>query len=508
MDCTPHLSWFARRGSLLVLAAILVLATWLRLHDARESLWLDELHTAWCVEGDLSDVAPRAALGNQAPLYFAAQWFVVQLLGPSELSLRLLSLLCGIALPAALYVVVMRWSASAPAALLAAALAAVDPLAIFYAQEARPYAAVQLLALGHVYLFSRLVQQPTVALRGGWIATAALLFYLHYTAALVLVAEVACYLLLWAVQHPQLKHGVWAFLGDLLLVGLLCLPATNQLREIAARRENWAAFVHPQPLWSLLTLFPGGLAAPFILVELLLGLRSQRQAGCRVTLLPAAVVLSLLFMPLVVAWITTAAGTAHLFFPRYLIASSTAAYILAAMCVDLAPQRAGRWIVALGLVAAAIFTSGIIDQLRYDGRVHAQRKENWRGAIAHLNSALSQQRLPVLVRSGLIEADALRTSADENLRNYCLYPVTALYPLDAPVDDLIPLPTTAAGRLSPAARQAILARGGGWFLLRATARSVEAIERDLLASFPASRATVAERSSYGDLWMVRVAILP
>ena len=36
----------------------------------REPLWIDELHSVWCIEGDWQDVLPRATVGNQSPLYF------------------------------------------------------------------------------------------------------------------------------------------------------------------------------------------------------------------------------------------------------------------------------------------------------------------------------------------------------------------------------------------------------------------------------------------------------
>ena len=37
----------------------------------RESLWIDELHSAWVVQGPWSAWIERAAIGNQAPAFFA-----------------------------------------------------------------------------------------------------------------------------------------------------------------------------------------------------------------------------------------------------------------------------------------------------------------------------------------------------------------------------------------------------------------------------------------------------
>src|SRR5687767_474003 len=109
-----------------------------------ESLWVDELHTAWCVGGDLADVAPRAAMGNQSPVFFWLEWLVVRALGPSEGSLRLVSVCAGSLLPLALFALLKQLGQSAWVGFVAAVLVVVDPLAIFFATEARPYALVQL----------------------------------------------------------------------------------------------------------------------------------------------------------------------------------------------------------------------------------------------------------------------------------------------------------------------------------------------------------------------------
>ena len=60
-------------------------------------LWLDELHTAWSTNASLADVSHRANQGNQTPLFFWLVWSVVQLLGKSELSVRMVALISGIA---------------------------------------------------------------------------------------------------------------------------------------------------------------------------------------------------------------------------------------------------------------------------------------------------------------------------------------------------------------------------------------------------------------------------
>ena len=68
-------------------------ALFLRIPSCYESFWLDELHTAWVIWDAFDDVAPRALLGHQSPVYFVGVWFWKQLIGDSELALRLSSVL-------------------------------------------------------------------------------------------------------------------------------------------------------------------------------------------------------------------------------------------------------------------------------------------------------------------------------------------------------------------------------------------------------------------------------
>src|SRR5262245_35983851 len=129
------------RWELLCLALILGLAAFLRLWQAGESLWIDELHTSWVVSGRFSEVMPRAAMGNQSPLYFWWMWLLVQLTGQSEWTLRLPSLVAGLVLPAAVFFLVRQVSNLSKqnsaqvgnlsyAALAAALLVAIDPTCI------------------------------------------------------------------------------------------------------------------------------------------------------------------------------------------------------------------------------------------------------------------------------------------------------------------------------------------------------------------------------------------
>jgi uncharacterized membrane protein len=139
-----------RRPRMGVLAALAILAAgvavWARLPYCGESLWVDELHSAWTVWASLGEVAPRAALGNQTPVYYWGLWFWRQIVGDSEVALRL----SGVILSSIACGVVAAGVAHQTRCLLGGALAgfllATDPTAVFFGTELRVFPAVLLLA--------------------------------------------------------------------------------------------------------------------------------------------------------------------------------------------------------------------------------------------------------------------------------------------------------------------------------------------------------------------------
>ena len=140
-------------------------------------------------------------------------------------------------LPLALYGIARRYDAGG-IGLVAAALMTIDPTAVFYATEARPYALVQLLAAVHIAVFAELVSRPKRSIRALWVATAALLFYLHYTAALLIPAELAFYGLAVLICPRQITYRWKAILLDATAIGLLCLPAYGNLAAIYSHRAG------------------------------------------------------------------------------------------------------------------------------------------------------------------------------------------------------------------------------------------------------------------------------
>lgn len=136
------------RVELACLAATTLLAAWLRIDGLGEQvLGGDELHAVRVMVEESYAAIPGLVLplaDFPVPLVLLGK-LVSEVLPLDEWLLRLPVLLCGIALPAALYLGSRRWLAPAGAALLAA-VAAAHPLLVFYGRFLRPYGPCLLLA--------------------------------------------------------------------------------------------------------------------------------------------------------------------------------------------------------------------------------------------------------------------------------------------------------------------------------------------------------------------------
>jgi hypothetical protein len=424
---------------LLCLSLILSLAAFFRLWQVGESLWIDELHTSWVVSGKLSDVLPRAAMGNQSPLYFWGMWLLVQLTGQTEWTLRLPSLVAGIALPAAVNWLVLQlrgrgqenplppgeggWRSQPGegfAALAAALLVAIDPTCIFYAQEARPYAWVMLLAVVELMLLRRLIEQPTIGRRTALLANSLILFYLHYTTAIFLAGIVA--LLPMLVRVTRSPYPTKSLAIDLLLAAALAAPGVVQMSDIFERRANWEAFVD-EPSWqALFTRVPfAGWAMLGAAIVALAQLVPRVLPGNALTrgsassapsksppapnVLWYSVLLSAILLPLILSWSITALNAARIYHVRYLVALVPLAAAATCLASTWIPWRIVQTTVLVALAVWHLYDGRMLDQFARDGRFLNVRNEEWRGAVSYLNEQLPQSAAALLiVDSDLIES--------------------------------------------------------------------------------------------------------
>ncbi|MGC1853278.1 MAG: glycosyltransferase family 39 protein, partial [Solirubrobacterales bacterium] len=100
------------------------------------------------------------------PLYYALAWFWTQIAGTGEVGLRSFSALAGVATVPVAYLLGAELR-SRRTGIVAAALVAVNPMLLWYSQEARSYALLALLtALAALYFVRALRTGDVPSLRG------------------------------------------------------------------------------------------------------------------------------------------------------------------------------------------------------------------------------------------------------------------------------------------------------------------------------------------------------
>jgi mannosyltransferase len=186
-------AWIAETmASRLLLLSIIAIALVLRLPGLNESLWFDELSSTHVVLGNVAALAHAIGSDSHPPFYAVVMFVWIRLFGDSEISVRMLPLICGlltIVLTARL-AAGYGWRRAAP---VAALIMAISPSHIWYSQEARHYSLLLLLLTAYTCAFHRIRQ--THARR--WYVACALLalcmalthyFAIAYVAAITLLA--------------------------------------------------------------------------------------------------------------------------------------------------------------------------------------------------------------------------------------------------------------------------------------------------------------------------------
>jgi mannosyltransferase len=179
------------------LAAIVLLAAALRLPTlGSQSLWYDEAFTPVHVLHASLGATLRSVshTENSPPVWYVLEWGFTRVLGTGAVALRLLSALAGLA------TVPLAWGvgrelAGRRAAAATALFVAVNPLFVWYSQEARVYGLFVFTATLALWCFLRALRVSTPRRLAAFAASGALALLTHYF-AVFLLAPMCVWLLL------------------------------------------------------------------------------------------------------------------------------------------------------------------------------------------------------------------------------------------------------------------------------------------------------------------------
>ena len=338
-----------RRVDLAILFIIL-LACGLRLYAIdRQDIWGDEAFSIWLSSQPLPQVIAGGA-DTHPPLYPFLLHVWLRLAGSSSLATRFLSAVIGTLTVPAVYLLGRR-ALGQGVGRLAALLAAVSPVLVYYAQETRMYGLVTLLSALSVYWAMRAYRESAGDARGRtqramvWLAyffTTLAAAYTHYYAFFVILAENLVLVPILLRRRQRRTLGRW-FVAQA-AIGLAYLPwiavQSGFLSGKASTRfAEWGWDTAFRIAAETIAAFSGGLAIPpaaggwvagLFLLAALLGLLAVVRRRQPEPWLAAAYFL----VPLVLAWAVN--PIMPFYYPRYLLLIAPAFCVLVAGGVEVA----------------------------------------------------------------------------------------------------------------------------------------------------------------------------
>jgi 4-amino-4-deoxy-L-arabinose transferase-like glycosyltransferase len=390
----------------ILVAGLTLLAALLRFPTLDvQSFWLDEAVTVDVLRGSLGHVLSGVVDSESTPpLYYVLAWLWSQFSGLGEAGLRSFSALLGTATIPVVWGAGRRLAGAGTgspagdrAGAIAALLAAVNPLLIWYSQEARAYALLVFLAALSFLLFLRALDEPTRGRLVAWGCVGALALATHYFAFFLLLAELLVY-----ARARGLRASLPA-VAPMVLAGIALAPLL--LHQAKAER---AGFISGQPFGTRVLQVPKqlliGYSSPaqvatgvvstllFLAGVWLVVRRGDERERSRAAL--AAIVAGIaIAVPLVLA----AVGLDYLI-TRNLITAAVPLLLVAA--IGFGSRRAGR----LGPAACAALALVSLGVYAAQETNRAYQRDNWRGAI----QALGHDGGPRLV---VLSSPAARSAA-------------------------------------------------------------------------------------------------
>ncbi len=453
----------SRSRAFWIVAGLSLLAAALRFATlGSQSFHHDEIVTVGRVLGGGFGQAMESVRDGESapPLYYAIAWLWTQVLGSGEAGVRSLSAIAGVATVPVAYLLAAELR-GARAGVAAAALVAVNPMLLWYSQEARAYALFALLCAAGALYFVR-------ALDGGgrreltiWGVLSALALATHYFAFFPVAAEGAWLL---ARRRGAALRGLWIVAA----AGLALVPLAAD--QMAAGHAEWISeHALGHRIWETGAVFMAGETGEIIarpesplpglipfaaLVALLLlvaarGTRAERRAAAVPLLVAAATVLA----PIAIA---LAAPGKDYVLARNLMPALVPLLVAAAIGATLAgARRAGA------LLGAALFACSLALSV-WASASPALQRPNWDAVAARLG----EPARPRAIVSWTLGLAPLRHYLDSRPFQTVQSERYPWYVHEVDFVSIGPAPPIPRGRLAPGMRRVGYERVGELYLRR------------------------------------------
>jgi mannosyltransferase len=382
-----------------LLIALTVIALALRVTNLSRSLFIDEAYSLALAQRSFGHMLALFGYEANGTLYPIVLWPLVRIFGTGAVLLRAPSVIAGtLAIPA------LWWAARkllpSPAALLAAALLALNPMAIWYSEMARQYAFVVLAACLAFGALARALERNRS--RRAWVAYVVAMAALAYCDLLAAPIALPAQAL---IASRYGRAGLRSWLRSLVALLICCIPLL--VAAVIARTHRNALYWLPKADRGLVELalqeFTGGfseltavrwatlLAGAALVGAALWSMRRRDDPGERHTLavaacwgiVPGAILLAISFVQPV-------------FYPRYAILA------LPGLCVLLAAAAARLWRSRRGIWVAGTCTAIIVGAaIVADAKQRTYLQESWPPVVAWLRAERTHEQ-PVIVDNALV----------------------------------------------------------------------------------------------------------
>jgi len=344
-----------------------------------KSLWFDEAVSADFADRSFADLLPEiTGRDPNMSLYYVLLNLWRRLFGDSEFALRSMSAVAAAGTVVALYVLGTRLF-SRRTGTFAALLLAVNAFMVGYAQTARGYTLVACLVTLSCHLFVSELARPSVGVRVAYVIVSAAAVYVHYFAALVLVAQLCALAFLDRPHRLNLVRIMTAF-----AVIALCVPSVFFARAGGTARIDWIPRLKLLSVPAVIARMAGGsetLTAVFCVAGVWAIWRLDREWRLE-RHHPRDWSLLFVFMWLSVPFVIAFGVSVRrpLFLAQYLIVSLPAMCLVSAAALSaIDPRKHGTWLVAFCCALSLV---------RVGALYRDESNEDWRSAERYVSSRL------------------------------------------------------------------------------------------------------------------------
>lgn len=401
-------------------------------------LWLDEAISFCQIHLGRSQITSQPRL--TFPAYSYILWFLSRFLGTSEIALRIPSVLAMLGAVYLLYRATLALFDST-VALISVILFCLNPIVVFAAIDARPYAFGALAINASIYVLVCLRESNSIRLAVGLGIFSAMMLWFHFLFGVMVPALLAGFVVVklgvTTDSSPEIRRlrrkVMWrqltAAISGFILFFLPIIPGLLYM----FRTKGDHPFDRAPELGDLIFTIAPGWTLPMLAVTAFLGLiiaglrtEKSRTPGAKVGLWRILLSQILALVPLLILYIVSISTSLHIFVMRYRLVGSAGICICWALLVSGFKPRVLQAVFCLGMVA-------ITTVLYLRSPAAHQHGYTWKYAIEVAEKNTATQHSPVLICSDLPEADHWPMPTGDAVKDSNLFAPLSYYKLSAPV---------------------------------------------------------------------------